>query len=324
MTDSQVSLAIARGAVPAELAGGPLFVNLEPEHQWAMTLTTPYPIVSAADLPEQPAAPDFPSLLEPGQRIVTALRIVCGGSAVVTRTILQQHDDDFPIIGGGSAVLSAKEAIDYARPTLLTRGQLADLARVYGWLGTPTVTDDAMLQRALRRLLFAGAHRYPEDRLADLMTCAEIIFIKRLGHQHTRTKGDRVADGASDLLRDDSFLGVETQQIRSFMLKAYGVRNDRIHGDDPSARTLFVLDGSSTSSLKRMVDDVEIVVCRCLHLLLSGRTPNPAARGLNASGSQLGPGRQASRRRGRNGSGPADSGAPAGPGAGFFGQEAPR
>jgi hypothetical protein len=109
MTDSQVSWAISRGAVPAEFGGGPLFVSVEPEHQWALTLTRPYPIMSTADLPENPAAPDFPSLLEPGQRLVTALRIVCGGSAVVTRTILQQHDDDFPIIGGGSAVLSAVE-----------------------------------------------------------------------------------------------------------------------------------------------------------------------------------------------------------------------
>lgn len=298
MTNSQMSWAISRGAVPAEFAGGPLFVNVEPEHQWALTRTRPHPIISTADLPEKAVGPDFPSLREPGQRFVTALRIVCGGSAVVTRSILQQHDDDFPIIGGGSAVLSAVEAVDYSRPTLLAGGHLEDVATVYGWLGTPTVMDDVMLQRALRRLVFAGAHRYAEDRLADLMTCGEIIFIKRLGHDRTPTKGAWVAGGAADLLRDDTVITADAERIRAFILAAYGVRNHRVHGDDASAGAFVLLDGSSTPSLELMIDDVEAVVRRCLYLILSGRTPRPLPSRTTSPVDRPTAGRNAGRRRG--------------------------
>jgi hypothetical protein len=63
--------------------------------------------------------------------------------------------------------------------------------------------------------------------------------------------------------------------VRSFIRNAYGVRNHRVHGDDPAAGPFVALDGSPTPSLERMTDDVEIVIRRCLHLILSGQTPRP-------------------------------------------------
>jgi hypothetical protein len=306
MSDGQMSWAIGRGAVPAEFTGGPQFVSVEPDHQWALTRTRPCPILSADERPETPAAPDFPALLEPGQRLVTALRIVCGGSVVSTRTIWQQHEADFPILDGGTTVLTAQAAVDYTRPTWLSGDNLRDLVAVYKGLGAATVMADALLQRALRRLVLAGAHRKPEDRLADLMTCGEVIFIHRMGLGRTRTKRELIAAGADDLLRADAGVSAEPERIRRLMAEAYGVRNGRIHGDAPVGGSFVLLDGSTTSDVGRMVDHVERVIRRCLQLIVGGREPHPAPQVSSQPSGQLARRERSGHRRQRPGRGGAD------------------
>ncbi|WP_051362475.1 hypothetical protein [Amycolatopsis thermoflava] len=86
MTDNQVNRAIQALAVPVEFSGGPNSVQVSRFHWWAVMREQGYPVRSYKQgMPEQPQAPDFPRLEEPAQRLVTALRIVCGGSVVATR-----------------------------------------------------------------------------------------------------------------------------------------------------------------------------------------------------------------------------------------------
>jgi hypothetical protein len=116
MTDRQMSRAIQVLAVPAEFSGGPNSVQVSRFHQWAATREQSYPVCSYKHgMPEHPQAPSFPSLEEPAQRLVTALRAVCGGSVVATRPIHAQHDDDFPADVGGSAALPAVGVADVNR-----------------------------------------------------------------------------------------------------------------------------------------------------------------------------------------------------------------
>jgi hypothetical protein len=43
-------------------------------------------------------AEPFPTVLGPASRLITALRIVCGGSAITTRLMYAQADSEFPIV----------------------------------------------------------------------------------------------------------------------------------------------------------------------------------------------------------------------------------
>jgi hypothetical protein len=148
MTDRQVSRAIQVLAVPAEFSGGPNSVHVSRFHQWAVMREQGYPVRSYKQrMPEQPQAPDFPKLEEPAQRLVTALRIVCGGSVVATRPIHAQHDDDFPPTVDGSAALPAVVAADISRPTqVLTDEQAEAVREVYEMLGNAVVQEDRSLQ----------------------------------------------------------------------------------------------------------------------------------------------------------------------------------
>jgi hypothetical protein len=66
-------------------------VQLSQFHQWALTEQRTFPVCSAAQgMPTRPVAPPFPTLKQPASRLVKALQIVCGGSAVTTRKIRAQ------------------------------------------------------------------------------------------------------------------------------------------------------------------------------------------------------------------------------------------
>ncbi|MDX8036936.1 hypothetical protein SK803_42645 [Lentzea sp. BCCO 10_0856] len=270
MTDRQVSRAIQVLAVPTEFSGGPNSVQVSRFHQWAVTREQSYPARSyKKEMPDQPQAPDFPRLEEPAQRLVTALRIVCGGSVVATRPIHAQHDDDFPPTVEGSAALPTVVAADISRPTqVLIDEQVEAVRDVYEMLGNPVVREDRSLQVALRRFVFAGSKAQPEDRLIDLVICCEALFLKRHGFEGPQ-KGAPAAANAALLLADDPLLSVGREQVEQFVRAAYRLRSAEVHGDHPIHRSMTLLRGATTEDLARFVEDLGFVVGRALHLVLS-------------------------------------------------------
>lgn len=181
MPDWQMSAAIRVLAVPAEFGGGPNSVDVSRLNQWALTAERSYPVCSDKQgMPERPIAPPFPSLEDAASRLVRALRIVCGGSAVTTRSIRAQHDDDFAPTIGEIAALPAIVTADLDRPTkLMSSEEINAIREIHRLLDTPAVRDDRALQTALRQLVFAGSRSLPSDRLIDLIICAEALFLKR-------------------------------------------------------------------------------------------------------------------------------------------------
>ncbi|WP_222947239.1 hypothetical protein [Micromonospora aurantiaca (nom. illeg.)] len=269
MSDRQMSAAIGYHAVPINFAGGPNSVTVSRFHQWALARCTSYPVCSSMDVPAQPTAPEFPSLVEPASRLVTALRLVCGGSVTATRAIRCQPDNDFPQGLGPTASLSALPAFDEERPTILGREQVEAVREVYGLLTHSAVRENRGLQTALRRLVLAGADRVPTDRLIDLMVCAEVLFIKLPGLPQDRRKQDKIVDGAIALLADDPVLQAPPERIGALLRLGYRLRNDEMHGDDPSGRELRTITGQPTNDLSAVVDDIERVLRRALVRLLS-------------------------------------------------------
>ncbi|MGH3822312.1 MAG: hypothetical protein ACRDRA_05670 [Pseudonocardiaceae bacterium] len=268
MTDRQMSAAIGVLAVPAGFGGGPNSVDVSWLNQWALMTERSYPVCSYKQgMPDHPIAPPFPSFEDAASRLVRALRIVCGGSAVTTRPIRAQHDDDFLPIIGDSAALPTIVTADLDRPTKLLISEEVDAVReIHRLLDIPAVHDDRALQTALRRLVFAGSRSHPSDRLIDLIICAEALFIKRA--KVTGSKKTPIAEKAERLLADDPVLGVTLGAIKEFMTHAYKLRNAEVHGDDPTSETLTLLDGTATDKLDAVVDDLERVMRRAIYCQL--------------------------------------------------------
>jgi hypothetical protein len=100
------------------------------------------------------------------------------------------------------------------------------------------------------------------------MTSAEALLIKRAGIK-SRNKRDLIAEGACALQSDDRVLGVDSNAIRQFMLNAYKLRNGEIHGDDQNLSNLTRMDGSDTDTLGAVIDDIEQVMRRAIHLVIT-------------------------------------------------------
>ncbi|WP_244933106.1 hypothetical protein [Micromonospora tulbaghiae] len=222
------------------------------------------------DVPAQPTTPEAGTLVEPASRLVAALRLVCGGSVTATRAIRCPPDDDFPQGLGPTASLSALPTFDEDRPTILGREQVEAAREVYDLLAHPAVREDRGLQTTLRRLVLAGADRVPTDRLIDLIVCAEVLFIKLPGLPADPRKQDKLVDGATTLLADDPVLQAPPERIEALLRLGYRLRNDEMHGDDPSRQELHTLTGQPTDRLSAVVDDIERVLRRTLVQLLSG------------------------------------------------------
>ncbi|WP_247663915.1 hypothetical protein [Micromonospora sp. U21] len=101
------------------------------------------------------------------------------------------------------------------------------------------------------------------------MVCAEVLFIKLRGLPQDRRKQDKVVDGATTLLADDPVLQAPPERLEALLRLGYGLRNDEMHGDDPSGRELRTLAGQPTDDLSAVVDDIERVLRRTLVRLLS-------------------------------------------------------
>jgi hypothetical protein len=269
MTDQQISDAIRVQGVPGEFGSGPNSFEVSWLNQWALVTERSFPVHSGKQAqPDQPAAAPFPTLLEPAARLVQALRVVCGGSVIATRPIYAQHDQDFPADLGATAALPPVGLADLDRPTrLLDSQQAEDVREVFQMLSEPAVEGNRAMQTALRRLVASGSRNLAQDRLVDLMTCAEALFIRRVGI-NSNEKGRLIAEGARDLLAADPMMVSDAEMILAFMRRAYRLRNAEIHGGDPTEQSLTLLDGSVTGSLAAVVEDIERVMRRAIHLVL--------------------------------------------------------
>jgi hypothetical protein len=267
MTDLEMSAAIDHLAVPRMSGGTVNSAHVSRFHQWALAQTTTHPVVAGHNPPE-PATPSaFPALQEKAARLVTALRIVCGGSVVASRSMYAQASGEFPIVSGTSAIMSAFDPADEQRPTVLTRDDLNAVLRVHQQLGLTEIQLDKQLQVAIRRAVFAGSRALDGDRLVDWMTAAESLFIKR-ARITGPSKGKPMATGAAAFLADDPVLGASSAQIEAFMREAYNARNAEIHGDGDPHPNMLLLSGKPTNSASLMVADVERLMRRTLVLVL--------------------------------------------------------
>jgi hypothetical protein len=238
--------------------------------QWALMTTRSYPVADGG-LIAAPQPPAFPTLHELANTLITALRIVCGGSVVATRSMFAQADDEFPIVQGVSAMLSAFDGADNDRPTYLLTDVLDAFRATYTALSLPGVQADRSLQTAIRRLVFAGSRRVDADRLIDLMMSAEALFIKR-ANLPRGTKGDKIAAAAATLLAGDLELKADADQIQTFMRTTYQARNAEMHGDDRPYPHLHLLDGTSTDSMPTVLNDAEKIMRRAALTVLAEHT----------------------------------------------------
>lgn len=268
MSDTQMSAAIDHLAVPRMSGGSVNGARVSRFDQWALVTARSYPVADGGPI-AAPQPPAFPTLYEPANTLITALRIVCGGSVVVTRSMFAQADDEFPIVQGVSAMLSAFDGADNDRPTYLLTDALNAFRATYTALSLPGVHADRSLQIAIRRLVFAGSRRVEADRLIDLMMSAEALFIKR-ANLLRGTKGDKIAVAAATLLAGDLELKADADQIQTFMRTMYQARNAEMHGDDRPYLNLRLLDGTPTDSMPGVLNDAEKIMRRAVLTVLAG------------------------------------------------------
>jgi hypothetical protein len=270
MSDAQMSAAINLLAVPRMSGGSVNSARVSRFDQWALMTEQAYAVADGHPI-AAPQAAAFPTLYEPGRLLTTALRIVCGGSVVTTRSMFAQADDEFPIVLGVSADLSAFDGADNNRPTYLLADTLDTFRATYTALSLPAVQADRSLQIAIRRLVFAGSRSADADRLIDLMISAEALFIKRSALPQG-SKGDKIAAAAATLLAGDPEMRTDADHIKASMTTAYKARNAEIHGDAGPYSHLHLLDGSLTDSMTRITSDVEKIMRRAILAVLAEHT----------------------------------------------------
>jgi hypothetical protein len=267
MSDGQMTHAISALAVPRIAASSVNGAQISRLDQWALSRSRVVEVVAGQiDVIAADAEP-FPTLLEPASWLITALRIVCGGSAITTRPMYAQADDEFPIVLGARAMLTSFAAADNTRPTRLMPDDADAVSVVYLALRLADVQQDRSLQVAIRRLVIAGTRNDDSDRLIDLSIAAEALFIQR-GNLAGPTKGEKIAAGAAELLGDDPQVAVGPTEISNFMAEIYRARNAEIHGDGQPYNRLRRLTGEPTESLALAVADAEFVMRRAVYLVL--------------------------------------------------------
>lgn len=264
MSDLEVSEALRRQAVPRMNGGGVNGARVSRFDQWALTVTQAYPVADGREI-SNPKAPTFPILDEPTDRLIKALRLVCGGSVVATRSMFGQVDDEFPIAQGHSAILNAFDSADHDRPTYLLPDQLDDLRAAYNALAVPTVTADRSLRVAVRRFVAAGGRRVEADRLIDLTIAAEALFIE----QDTERKRAAIAAGAAMRLVGVPDVAASGAQIRRFMETAYQARNLEIHTRIRTPVNLHRLDGTPADSMPHILEDLEKIMRHAILAVLA-------------------------------------------------------
>ncbi|MFD3399239.1 hypothetical protein ACFWUU_01100 [Kribbella sp. NPDC058693] len=265
LSDAEIGAALRVIGIPVERLDTPTSVTVSRFNQVGLTFEHDHPFVAERDLPKQTAPVVVQAIEEPAARLITALRVVCGGSTAATRRLRMLHLDEVEASGSAEAHLTPLGTLDPERPVVLLANDIAELRHVFDFLAQPL---PGPLQVALRRLNYAGTRTQAEDRLIDLIICAEALFIHHFGittHQQSAV----IADGAEQLLGGDSVLQVGPGDVNRFMRAAYRRRNSEVHGDVEPA-PLLDLHGKPQTELMRVVDDLDRVMRRACRLVLEG------------------------------------------------------
>ncbi|MGW8490062.1 hypothetical protein [Streptomyces sp. NPDC055886] len=267
MTDGEVSEAVRVMGIPIAQLSSTNSLNLSRFHQNALVLERDLPVHSGHNHhPEAGAPSPFDAAVD---RMLIALRIVCGGSVTYGRPMCMQSRQDFDAQPHASSRLTEVHHPVEDRPTLLVDAvTLESLREVYDLLGKPGVQSKRFLLNALRRLIMAGGRTLPEDRLIDLCITAESLFIQHRGLSRRREKREHLVAGAKALLSGDPHLGAEDQNVEQLIEDAYRRRNVEMHGDVAQTGPSRLLDGTTTSDLHALVGDFERLLRRAAHLFL--------------------------------------------------------
>jgi hypothetical protein len=288
MSDLQLNQAVYHGAVSIERTLSVAAIQVSRLTQWALGRTQAYPLHHGHNpMPDGPP-PDWAALGDAGDRLVTALRVVCGGSVAVTRCLRVQHEDDFPVMNGASALLSRVTPVDFERPAVLTPDQVQPLREVFAALDRADVRGDRVLALALRRLVFAGVRSDPVDRLLDLMIAAEALFLKHGnadGASRLRNaKGEPAARRAAELLAHHPHLkrelrpDADAESAVYWLVKTcYDRRNAEMHADaDPAVTIITRLDGTAASEIAAALPDLDRIIRLALQRTLEDSAAEPS------------------------------------------------
>ncbi|PWI06397.1 hypothetical protein DIZ27_33415 [Streptomyces sp. NWU339] len=180
MSDVELSEAVRVMGIPIGQFTSTNSFILSRLHQNALVLERDFPVHSGSDQHPDAATPS--PFDDAARRMLTALRVVCGGSVTYGRPMRLQDQEDFDAHRYASAILTAVHHPTEGRPTLLVdRAKVEELHEVYALLSDPRILRMRFLQNALRRLVMAGSRVLPEDRLIDLCITAESLFIQHPG-----------------------------------------------------------------------------------------------------------------------------------------------
>ncbi|MFJ5778794.1 hypothetical protein [Streptomyces sp. NPDC093094] len=274
MTDNEISVAVQRAAVPIEEYLTTQTIQVSRFNQWALTAEHTHPLRTGdASLTPPPAAPALPIYTDVLPSIVAAIRLVCGGSATTSYAIRTDS------LGHGySAALTPIGPTDPLRPTVLAGKAMLDQIRsAYGHLTNPVVMADRPLSTATRQVVLAGSRGLVEDRVLNLITAAEALFIARLNLRDPNGgKSILLQSGAADMLTGDQTLGAPTAENIKRLIKAiYQWRNAEVHGGEHPTALLRRLDGSTTNDLFGVATDFDAMMRRALLRTLNDAIQGP-------------------------------------------------
>ncbi|MEU6623352.1 hypothetical protein ABZ926_21635 [Streptomyces litmocidini] len=267
MSDVELSEAVRVMGIPIGQFTSTNSLMLSRLHQNALVLERDLPVHSGYEQHPDAGAPSpFDAA---SSRMLLALRIVCGGSVTYGRPMAMQSQDDFDPQRYASSMLTEVQHPAEGRPTLLVEAaKVQELHKVYGLLGEPQIQNQRFLRNALHRLVMAGARAHAEDRLIDLCITAESLFIHHSGLPREHGKQKHLIDGAKSLLAGDPVFSAEGDYIEELISCAYRRRNTEVHGDVAGPGAFRRLDGTTTSDLHALVDDLERIMRRAAHLFL--------------------------------------------------------
>jgi hypothetical protein len=115
-------------------------------NQVGLTLEHDHLFVAERDLPKQTTPAVVQAIEEPAARLITALRVVCGGSLSATRRLRMLHLDELEATGSAEAHLTRLGSLDPEHPIVLFADHVAELRRVFELLVRPRRTSVGTLK----------------------------------------------------------------------------------------------------------------------------------------------------------------------------------
>ncbi|MFJ5547011.1 hypothetical protein [Streptomyces sp. NPDC093225] len=267
MTDSEVCRAAQRAAIPIDQYLTTAALQISRFNQWALTTEHTHALRTGDDDTSPPqAAPQLPIFGASAPMVLASIRLICGGSATTSYGLRSDS------LGQGlSAALIPIGPTDPSRPSVLAGQEMLHQVRaVFQHITHPRVTADRPLCTAARQVVLAGSRGLVEDRLLNLITAAEALFITRPRRRDPNgRKGVLLAAGAADRLAGDRTLGAPSKRnIKALMQAVYKWRNAEVHGDQPPAGPLRLLGGTETRDLTAVAADLDRMMRRALLLTL--------------------------------------------------------